>query len=585
MSDERRNPDVKEKANWKKIWPLMLLPFVSILVYGHCYKTGFGPKVWYAPQNQADFFLYYKMWFIIILTVIMLIKGMIYFATERETFRLQKKDLLLWIPLAGYFLFSFLSTCFSDYAWLGWKGGYEEFESIWVVLGYCVIAFYAYLFVESEADVMAIMKSLVIASFIVGVIGAFQKYQLDFFKSDFMTGVLSRSVGSDIKFNFSVVYSTLYNPNYVGLYGVVVIPLMIMMVIKCKNPVWKIAAAFNSVAQIIAFIGSFSKTALVMLGISLLLLICMNLRSIKKYWYIAVPGIVICGVLFGMFVLNQSDYFVNRLKTLFVVTKQDVTVANDIVTKKDCVAFRYLDNWIEMHIDFEATDEDKMFQIESTTNQEVSLSYQGQGMYTATISEWPELKVQVGYVNDTDIGFRFECGLEAHVFACRENGYQYMATNGAIFPLDTTAIERAEFLDGYEHIASHRGYIWSRTIPLLKQCIVFGFGRDSFIMAFPHEDIFGRNTFGYGNMNITKPHNLFLQLACQDGIIATGLCITFFILVIFKRGNKNLIVDTITVIVIGFALCGITTDSTIGVTPILYLLVGIKLALCRKKSE
>ncbi len=76
--------------------------------------------------------------------------------------------------------------------------------------------------------------------------------------------------------------------------------------------------------------------------------------------------------------------------------------------------------------------------------------------------------------------------------------------------------------EGRERMLSNRGYIWSRSLPLLKNTLFIGTGADVYPFNFPQTDIVGKvNAFGYYDIIVDKPHNMYLQTAIQFGIIFT----------------------------------------------------------------
>jgi len=68
---------------------------------------------------------------------------------------------------------------------------------------------------------------------------------------------------------------------------------------------------------------------------------------------------------------------------------------------------------------------------------------------------------------------------------------------------------------------SGRGYIWSRTIPMMKDTLFLGHGADTFSIYFPQDDYIGKFNSGtfsnVVNILIDKPHNMYFGI-----IIGTG---------------------------------------------------------------
>ena len=150
--------------------------------------------------------------------------------------------------------------------------------------------------------------------------------------------------------------------------------------------------------------------------------------------------------------------------------------------------------------------------------------------------------------------------------------------------------ETLSALDGKEHLFSGRGYIWGRSIPLLKKYAVLGIGADNFIFAFPQMDYLGRSHSGYAdNQLFTKPHNLYLQIAIQYGIPALIAFLVFFgmyfvqAFVVYSQKKSDCFeAKTGLGIFIGmivYMITGLTNDSMIVVSPIFWTLIGIGLAV------
>ena len=142
------------QANQKPKQPRYhLIPLIFILVVipliskAYMYDPKLSQYDWFPNATEmSDVFLYYKSVFFTITAVIMaiLILGK-RFIEDRHAITAME-----FYPLAAYAVLALLSTLFSKYRSFGFSGIYEQFESIWVLLGYCVAAYYAYLFVEED---------------------------------------------------------------------------------------------------------------------------------------------------------------------------------------------------------------------------------------------------------------------------------------------------------------------------------------------------------------------------------------------------------------------------------------------------
>ena len=144
---------------------------------------------------------------------------------------------------------------------------------------------------------------------------------------------------------------------------------------------------------------------------------------------------------------------------------------------------------------------------------------------------------------------------------------------------------------GKELLGSSRGYIWSRTIPLLKECMVTGYGPDTFAYIFPQNDYLAKY-YAYQEgfyIAVDKPHNLYLQIFFNNGLIAliAFLAICVFYLVdcfrLYALKKKYRIEQiygiSIMLAVVGYLAAGMFNDSVVAVAPVFWILLGVGAAL------
>lgn len=161
-------------------------------------------------------------------------------------------------------------------------------------------------------------------------------------------------------------------------------------------------------------------------------------------------------------------------------------------------------------------------------------------------------------------------------------GYYYVNTLGATDQCRSGNIRTFSALDGHESLLNGRGYIWSRTIPLLTDCIFLGKGQDTFAIYFPNNDYLGRLNYGYENVLITKPHSIYLQIAVQTGVLSViayiGMFVIFCILFFRKKGFTALFIS-----ITSFMILGLTNDSMIGCSILYWVILGFGISVCAEK--
>ena len=141
---------------------------------------------------------------------------------------------------------------------------------------------------------------------------------------------------------------------------------------------------------------------------------------------------------------------------------------------------------------------------------------------------------------------------------------------------------------GYETLATNRGLIWSQTLPLLKKTLFLGAGANNFVHLYPqnnYKDIY----YYYGTMQVmTKPHNMYLQIAAETGVILLLALLIFwgYYLVHSAKLYWNCSFDCLSkrlgfgcaLAVLVYLGCGLANDSMISVAPIFWCVQGVGLA-------
>lgn len=148
--------------------------------------------------------------------------------------------------------------------------------------------------------------------------------------------------------------------------------------------------------------------------------------------------------------------------------------------------------------------------------------------------------------------------------------------------------------EGKERLGSSRGYIWSRTLPLLKNCLVTGYGADTFTYVFPQNDVLAKY-YSYLTsdegfyITVDKPHNMYLQIFFSNGLIAliAFLGIVLFYLIdcfrlyaLKKEYRPGQIMGAAVMLgVVGYLAAGMFNDSVVSVAPMFWVLLGVGAAL------
>jgi hypothetical protein len=568
--------------------PLLLvfsvLPFI---IYLKKYITPLSEFEWFSLSGEyIDFFLYYRsLLFTLLVIVMMAIMLSKYSELKLELFK------PVFIPLAGYALLALLSSVVTRYRKISFLGGYEHFESIVVLVGYCLLVLYAYHFVKSEKDLKFIIKCILFTATAMSLIGVTQAIGHDFFSSDIGKKLITPRIYwsnlSSLSFNFNDwVYLVQYNPNYVGGLVVLLTPLLIILALFNQNLKSRLLYAAAAIGLLISMVFSKSITGVIAFIIATLLFAILFWRYIKKYALIVTPIIVV--LIIGGLIVNgiKGNIIGTKINQILNLEKTEYNLT-DIQTKDDELVIRYKEN--DLHIrmiinesgvgDFEFTDQ-------SGGIVSWDIVQENGNSYNIRDERFPGFVVTPCIYNEI-LSFNVLIDGTQWFFTNQTDGTYYYINAYARYDKIVTA-ESALFT-GYESIATDRGYLWSRSIPLLKKYILLGSGADTFAIAFPQRDYVSAYNAGFSGRFISKPHNMYLQMGVQTGVLSLIAFLVFYGMYfvssmrLYIHGRFNSFYAQVGVGVFigtfGYMITGIANDSTITVAPMFWALMGLGIAI------
>lgn len=136
-----------------------------------------------------------------------------------------------------------------------------------------------------------------------------------------------------------------------------------------------------------------------------------------------------------------------------------------------------------------------------------------------------------------------------------------------------------------------RGYIWEKTIDLIKERAILGYGMDSYVYNFPHNNIDSRAGMQTETIIVDKAHNIYLAVLYGMGIfggIAFLLLMAFNAITLVKSifsKNTNNVILILGVAVMAFSVQALFNDSLPGITAVLFVFLGLMFGSQKKKSD
>ncbi|OPL09069.1 MAG: hypothetical protein AVO33_07430 [delta proteobacterium ML8_F1] len=562
---------------------MIVFVLVPVVVYGTLeVNTGAESTIWGGETSKLDFFHKAKAG-VLLFALPLLLVLMALSPGDLGKLRFMGFDK----PVYGYYFFVMLSSIFSGYGWIVYFGVNGRYEGLFIITVYVLLFLMAYLWGEENRSTLITM--LVIGAVIVTVIGVPQYFSLDFFRSTLGRRLITPSkLGVDIdKLVFRVgdktVYSTLYNPNYIGSYYTLLIPALVGITVTVKNHRHRIGLSLLTAASVFSLFGSRSSAGMTGLAVILLFAGILLVKRVDK----KIVGGVLIGLLIAVAVFNQGVMsLVSDYQRSFVPQHVGEPVLEKLRVDGPMLRFEFRDeadnfNFLltdggQLHIldgDYQKLDYD--FDAETG---EFHVADEAYGFFDAKVSK----------DNIIDVNFkRSYLRLVIH-----SDGIRILSMNNQL--VEEAVMAPSIGLEGYGHIGSGRGYIWSRTLPLLKDKLIIGSGPDSYVFEFPQEDILGRvNEFGRTYITVDKPHNLYLQMSMNSGMISLVLFLAaaaYVVLVGFYRIFKEQIRDPLAVGlyfgILGYLVTSFFNDSVVSIAPIFWVFFGYFMAqLHRVKGE
>lgn len=574
------------KLNYKEL--LVLLPVLFIVTcYPYImgfksYNTYLSKFSWFPSEDSYfDLFLYYKQIYFLVAAFIMLLVVLYY--AYKQNFKVKLP--FIFVPIGLYALLALISTVTSKHSFYGYRGMFEQFESVFVLLGYSITVVYIFIVIKKIESIELIFTCLTISVIGFGILGLTQILGFDFLTSEFgLKLILPRVLWNDLgafKLAFhKVIYLTLYNPNYVGVYTSFILPIYLtLLIVKGKEGI--IYYCLPIASLILCLIGSKSASGIVGIVIALMAAIILLRQFIfqKKWMNIAaIILIVICVV----FIVVPKFETIKRL-----LSPQKVEVRLTDIQTEERIIFAY--NKSILHIDYFINENNQfVLELEDQDNRSVEYVQDLDSLiYKVTDERFTVFSI-TPILYDEQIFIKVAVGSKEWLFTKENNTYYYYNRFGKL-----DKIEKAEsvLFTEYERFASGRGYIWSRTIPLLKRYMVLGSGADTFAIAFPQKDYLNLYNYGFGEHILTKPHSLYLQIGVQTGVVSLIAFIVMFgiyfissVKVYIKsrfctdlqKYGVACFVGTISYIVLG-----ISNDSSITVAPIFWTIIGLGIKINR----
>lgn len=576
------------------IFILAVIPLVALVAV---YRTDIGENAWISGTAFYDFFLYYKSQLLMLMGLMLMATLVMAVYRKCEMNWQGNRTYAILASLAVLVLFVLLSALFSEHRRDALFGGYEQFEGLFVWVAYAACFLLTYLFVTNEKWVRMLVRGLLIGSLVLSSIGALQTFGLDYMTNEAFLPILTMfldnvSDGFRITASFGegVAYATLYNPNYVGSYVALVLPVTVCAGVWEKNIVFRVIAVLSAICQGVMLVGAGSFAGIIgviMAGVVAIVFLFADIRK-NRIVLAVLAGIACLALIVGL--VKRADLW--QRFTATAISACDYTVSS-IETKEDSFAVTFENGETLTGKNGQNGDIYNLSWTDASGEEVRTKGTLAEGLTMADKRffgvSFLSMKREV-WENETKLLYdvlRVKVSDTVYWDLLISEG-KWCYLNGRD-KLDT--LRKVDSF-GFEHqydLATNRGYIWSRTLPLLKDTLFIGKGADNFVYAFPNDDYVGKTNCGFGAQTVTKPHNMYMQIWVQDGMFACLALVFLYLLMAirtfrrcFKKGvlmQMQKLQIAIFCALTAYMTAGIANDSTICVAPIFWVLLGLGFAI------
>lgn len=535
--------------------------------------------------ESADFINWWKSVVILVAAVGML--GLLAYKLMSAEKDRWKWNVML-VPLGLYGLLTFLSACFSKYTYIAFHGMDGLFESVWILLAYCLCVVYTFYVVEGEHTVRKIIKIYGIGLSIISVFGLIELVFGNLLGTEFgkwliypISMVMEYGESLDLVKNLDQVFLTFYNSNYVGSYMAVTIPFTAGIFLAAEEKKEKIWFGILGVCQVILLIGSEARSGIYGMFVALVIFFLLYRNLFRKYWKKAIIGVgavlVVAVAADGIMGFTMTK----RILRSFSYMERNELELSAVETGTDCIALTYRGN--EMEVVYNGYNSEEPFSVTSE-GKEVSYTLNEKNVWETKDSRFVNIQLaQTGNENYdcfdigvAGVGWRF-------IYTEENGGYYYV--NYDNYPEKLEVAPKAFGREWYG-FASGRGYIWAKTLPLLKNTVLLGTGPDTFFLEYPYND-YVSDRF-YFESEVNRPHNLYLQIGVQTGVVSlvaflifVGIYLVSSFRLYWKAENSFLstVGKGIMAGVAGYLTAGMVNDSIVGIAQIFWVLIGLGMAV------
>lgn len=588
-----RKRTITHESTWTLIPVISVLCLLPLIVRAKVLTYDTSMLNWYVEDITyiADMFTYYKAAILIATAFLMLI-----YILWQAIYKKRNYNHKLFMPVYIYLIVVILSTFFSIAPNYSITGYISRMENVFVLMAYMVVFYYTANLKLNAKLIGKITTGWVISIFLLTLIGLTQFFGFDLYRSDLGINLvvptsLIDSINS-VEFTLwenNLIYQSLSHYNYVSFYSAVAFPYFLALLIGSDST--KKRLLYVGLLTIIIFnlLGSQGRNGIVGLVLGSLVVLLLFGRNVFLSRKVIIPIVTSVSILIILIITTDTTFEKRIVETFTSLKLQTDYPLNDI---------SIIDNEIVIdHDDFNITigaldEQSGAFTFRDENNDKLDIN-QNNGILkivpnSTSHNQYNAIALRAMiYENDDVLSINLS-----------DTDWNFIYSNNVFTYLNPYGIEEnlvpadAVGFDGNERWGSKRGYIWSRTLPLITKSPLLGYGPSTYPIAFPQNDYVGKvNAYRNVYTVVDKPHNILLNYAVNTGVLSLLAIIAIIVIAMYNSvrtiKNESLHTDMKMYIIAstgsitGYVASGMFNDTSLYVTPIFWILIGLNYAIWR----
>jgi hypothetical protein len=290
---------VTEKIDYNFIWRVPVVAILAItplIVYLAVRPVPEVFRSFWIQDKNFDFFSFYKArWFFFWSVPLLISFAFCLYKRKDQYLDFVRKTKYYWMLSIVFIVSILLSAIVSPAPFIAWGGMFDRYEGGWAWLGYCLLFAACAFLMRQEIDFRYITGAIVFSTTVIALIGVFQFFDMDIFRSSFGQFLIVPEKYVTMKLGFifekGKIYSTFFNTNYGGNIAGIALPLAVCMCL---------------------FVPNFKKSGGLLLGYSLLIFIlAVGCRSQS--------GVVGLFMAFTFLIIYLARHYRDKFKRLVLI--------------------------------------------------------------------------------------------------------------------------------------------------------------------------------------------------------------------------------------------------------------------------